>query len=194
MCTRESRSSQGKITLCLGVKQHPHGHPLYPSEEPRLARLVSLAVVTASFLTTPLENRRGSKILFAQTPAMFTDRLMSIVHIGFGRFSEKSLFRAQITTNMGFEFSTRADATTSDYAKPNTFRTIAPTVRSNRFKPVLRTKPDFPTVTSSRSSEENAYSLPSTSKGKYYCFSILNNIRWLGIKFLFMMGDTRQWI
>ena len=166
MCPRESRSSQGRITISLGVKQHPQGHPLYPSEEPRLAQMVTLGVVTASCLLTPLENRRGCKILFAQTPSMFFDRLMSIVHIGFGRVSDNCLLRSQISTNMGHEFSTRGEPPpTFDSPKPQ-YSSRVESTPSKRFKTVVRSKPDVPPNPEKSSLEENAYSLPCTARGK----------------------------
>ena len=198
MCPKISRSSTGRVTVCLGVKQHPCGHPLYRDEEPRMAQLVTLGVVTASSLLTPLENRRGSKILFAQTPSMFTDRLMTIVHAGFGRFSEGALFRAQISTNMGFEFSTRGESTDPTRAKSST-RLVTP-ARTNRFKPVVRSKPDVPLAAEGSSYSEIAYSLPSNAKGK----CVLQNSQTLFFKkktplttfsqYQYTMVDTQAWI
>ena len=166
MCPRESRSSQGKITISLGVKQHSQGHPLYQTEEPRLAQIVTLGVVTASCLLTPIENRRGCKILFAQTPSMFSDRLMSIVHIGFGRFSDHCLLRSRISSNLGLEFSTRGEPVpTFDSPKPK-YSSRVESIPSKRFKTVVRSKPDVPPTPDKSSLEENSYSLPCSAKGK----------------------------
>lgn len=92
--------------LCCSETDDGHASSLYLGLrlssffEPSVVELVSLAVVELENYERTIEEH-----IYAQLPKMFVDRLSSVVHIGFGRFS--SYFGVDFSPALGFRFTYR---------------------------------------------------------------------------------------
>ena len=99
-----ARGGGGQKSEVIGISPEPHTEPIENLERLDMAEFVSLGYVTRSSLMTTDHQRRGMKWVEVHLPGLLADRLMSLIHIGFGELFN---LRAQMSIDFGIQFNTR---------------------------------------------------------------------------------------